>query len=232
MRRLFLDIGAHWGETLEEVLSARWRFDHIFAFEPDEEACGKIKTKFDAALASKKLTLVEAGLSNQTAEATLYGDNAGGGASLFSKKKGIDAKTRRKIDLQQASEFFAQHVSRTDLCIAKLNCEGAEVAILEDLLASGEVFKLDAIMIDFDIAKVRGMGGEARRLRRSLLSAGFSDFQMCDDVMIGETHAGRIANWLFGLDCSDESSTLPADERPGIARPGFARVVSRRIRGF
>lgn len=32
--RIFLDVGAHDGQTLAEVLKPEYRFDRVYAFEP------------------------------------------------------------------------------------------------------------------------------------------------------------------------------------------------------
>src|SRR5690606_36029501 len=98
-RAVFLDIGAHWGETLEEVLSPVWRFDVVYAFEPDPEAVRIIEGKFPADLASGKLVVVPAALSNRDGEADLFGGNEGGGASLYAEKTNIDAAKHETVKL-------------------------------------------------------------------------------------------------------------------------------------
>lgn len=229
-RAIFLDIGAHWGETLEEVLSPLWRFDLVYAFEPDPAAVQILAEKFAADIAAGKLIVVAAALSDRDDEADLFGDNAGGGASLFAEKADIDAGKRARVRLISARRFFAEHFREDDLILAKLNCEGGEIDILDDLAASGEIRRIARMVVDFDIRKVRGKRGLAKRTMRRMREAGFERFMLSENVMVGPDARARTRNALAHMAearalCADPAA-LPAPPR----RPKWTRRLKYALR--
>lgn len=48
MQKIFLDVGRHKGETLEEVLKPAYHFNAVHSFEPQPECCARIRRKFNA----------------------------------------------------------------------------------------------------------------------------------------------------------------------------------------
>lgn len=227
-RSIFLDIGAHWGETLEEVLSPVWRFDAVYAFEPDPEAVRIIAQKFAADLASGKLVLIPAALSDQDGEAELFGGNEGGGASLYAEKSNIDAAKHARVKLIQSSAFFRDHFSADDVIIAKLNCEGGEVNILNDLSKSGEIQKIARAVVDFDIRKVRGKRGLARATIQTMRAAGFDRFLLTEDVMVGPDARARTRNAIAHM-----PEALPYCADPGaLPNPPRRPKWTRRVKTF
>lgn len=224
-RAIFLDIGAHWGETLEEVLSPIWRFDRVYAFEPDPEAVRVLEQKFAAEIAAGKLIIVPAALSTHEGEADLFGDNAGGGASLYAEKMDVDAAKSARIKLISTRQFFAEHFNGNDLILAKLNCEGGEIDILNDLADSGEIRKITRLVVDFDIRKVRGKRGLAKATMQKMRAVGFNRFLLTEDIMVGPDARQRTRNALASMPealplCAD-ASALPNPPR----RPKWTRRV-------
>lgn len=227
-RAVFLDIGAHWGETLEEVLSPVWRFDVVYAFEPDPDAVRIIAQKFAADIASGKLILVSAALSNRDGEADLFGGNEGGGASLYAEKTNIDAAKHETVKLTSSSGFFREHFKSGDLILAKLNCEGGEVDILQDLAASGEINKIARLVVDFDIRKVRGKRGLARATIDKMRAAGFDRFLLTENVMIGADARARTRNAIAHM-----PEALPLCAEPGsLPNPPRRPKWTRRVKTF
>lgn len=222
-RTIFLDIGAHWGETLEEALSPLWAFDLVYAFEPDPEAVAVLQTKFAEALAQGQLVIVDSALSDREGEAFLFGANEGGGASLYAEKSDIDSSRRKPVKLIQARRFFAENLSANDTILAKLNCEGGEVPILNDLIDGGEIGKLARVVIDFDIRKVRGKRGQARTMMRKMERAGFDRFLLAENVMVGVDAIARTRNALASMPearaaCTDLSALPTPPRRPKLTR--------------
>lgn len=222
-RAIFLDIGAHWGETLYEVLSPLWRFDLVYAFEPDPAAVKVLEGKFADAIATGKLRIVPAALSNRTGEAELFGANEGGGASLYAEKTDIDPAVHAAIKLISTRDFFAEHFKGGDTILAKLNCEGGEVDILNDLAASGEIHKIARLVVDFDIRKVRGRRGEARATMNAMRRAGFDRFLLTENVMVGPDQQARIRNALASMPeahalCADPAALPNPPRRPKWSR--------------
>ncbi len=148
MKKIFLDIGAYIGDTASVVI--KYAFDEIHCFEPVKVNNNKIKKKFN----DKKIILHEYGLWNETCEQLIYG--AGNiGSSIFKEKKTTSDVTE-SCKFVKASSWFKENITNEDYVIAKINIEGAEIAVLNDLIDSGEYQKINHILISFDIDKVFG----------------------------------------------------------------------------
>ena len=199
MRKVFLDVGGHFGQTLEEVTRPLYQFDTIYCFEPFPPCADILEDKFD----DPRLRILRHGLSNVTQTLTFYTNGAGDmGASV--KSHPDDPKTiTTECPFVRASEFFTEHIAADDLVIMKLNCEGSECDIMNDLMDSGEVEKLDNVMIDFDVRKYPNHAHEEPALRKRMAEIGFDRVSFCEDVMRGRGHQKRIANWLRSLPWHD-----------------------------
>lgn len=163
MRRIFLDIGAHDGRTTRSVLAFPYRFDHVFCFEPQPFLCQQIRQ-----IADPRVTACEFGLGATTGPVTLYRGGRLDSASLYATKRFHGPVRTEPVHLVRASEWFAWHLLEDDFVVARMNCEGAEVDILEDLFASGEIRKLHGLAVVFDIQKVAGQEHRETAIRAQL----------------------------------------------------------------
>jgi hypothetical protein len=97
-----------------------------------------------------------------------------------------------------ASEWFYLNIGVGDTVFLKLNCEGAECDILDDLLDSGAFSMVTFAMIDFDVRKIA-----SQKHRQAEILTRFNDcgiayprVAITKQVMKGATHQERIKNWL------------------------------------
>lgn len=190
---IFLDVGAHEGQTLEEVTKPSYSFDRIIAFEPMPAQYAHLVARFGAMSA---VELLNYGLADATSARPIYGTNDQMEASIYAAKNDVDATVVTWCQILEASEFFRRHITGDDTVIVKLNCEGAEVPILNNLIDTGEIHKIANVMVDFDIRKVVGREVEEEALLARFREVEFTRFVLCEDVMVGPTHQDRIANWL------------------------------------
>ena len=197
-RLVFVDVGAHRGQTIDEVLRDRWAFDHVYAFEPHPAFFADLKARYADAVEAGRLTLFEAGLADRDGAAPLYGDNAGGGASLM-RKKGADGGDGRTVRLLDTADFIAKHARAGDRFYIKLNCEGAETLVVRRLMMLDDelLARVAEIMIDFDVVKTRGGLWRKRAALGAMRARGFDRYRLAEAVMVGPSHGERIANWLL-----------------------------------
>ena len=214
--KVFLDVGAHEGSTLLAVRDPKYAFDRIYCFEPASSCWPALERLADA-----RVTICRFGLWNQTTTRTLY-DPGSRGASMYADKF-RDAPTHEEIKLVRASDWFRENVRDGDDVFMKLNCEGAEVDIVEDLLDSGLLAGVRSVMIDPDVRKIPSQAHRERELRERLAASALANYAMEDEVMVGTTHRARIQHWL-GV-AGAEERTLRARARQA------AYVVRAALRG-
>jgi FkbM family methyltransferase len=213
--KVFLDVGAHAGWTLMAVRDPKYAFDRIYCFEPSAQCWPALERLADA-----RVTICRFGLWNLTTTHALY-DSGSRGASLYADKFG-DARAVEEVQLVRATEWFREHLRDDDEVYVKLNCEGAEADIVEDLLESGEFSRLRAVMIDPDVRKIPSQRHRERALRDRLAATGFTNYAMEEDVMIGETHRRRIQNWLRSAGAEQRSPWLAVRQAAYVVREALA----------
>lgn len=188
--RIFLDVGAHYGETLDEVIKKKYNFDLIYAFEPSKKCLIKLN-KYK----SKKTIINNFGLGKKLENKELY-SSGGLGANIFLNS---NKQNSERILIKQASTWFKNNIKNNDIVFVKINCEGGECDIINDLLINKQFSKIYNIMITFDVRDIPGKEYEEVKVRKKLKINKLKNFCFSDDVMIGNTHKKRIAFWLKKL---------------------------------
>lgn len=187
--RVFLDVGANNGQTLAAVREPEFAFDKIHCFEPASTCWPKL-----AKLVDRRVAIHEFGLWDRECKQELFAPGHKG-AGLWMKNKSTRSDTEL-CQFRKASTWFHEHVRHGDTVFLKLNCEGAECDILDDLLDSGEFDKVRYAMVDFDVRKIASQRHREAETRARLEPFGFPRIAYCREVMKGPTHAERIKNWL------------------------------------
>jgi FkbM family methyltransferase len=194
--RVFLDIGSHMGETILEAQQAKYGFDRIVCFEPASPCWPALQ-----AIARKdpRVEICKFGLGREDGTIELH--NPGNeGASIINGEGPVE-----EVQIVDAAAWFRDNLHSTDFIVAKTNCEGAEVAIINRLLDADLFGWAVTFLVTFDIRHFPEHRGEEAKLRARLRRSGLRNFCFSDDVMIGTTHQRRIAHWLhlFGIDSGE-----------------------------
>ncbi|MGQ0802747.1 MAG: FkbM family methyltransferase [Actinomycetota bacterium] len=222
--KLFLDVGAHVGETLEAVLDPRYGFDRIVCFEPTSE-CQTQLLGFD----DTRVTVCPFGLWNETTERAIFAPGTLG-ASIFDR--GHDLDEHEMARFVKASDWFRDNVAADDVVYVKLNCEGSECDILDDLIDSGEIRKVEEMVVHWDVRKIPSHAHREGEVRQRLRALGFRNALDAGWVMYGRTVEAKTHHWLHALGADTESTVLRRVRRfrmitvPRIAR-GLRGLVRR-----
>jgi FkbM family methyltransferase len=187
--KVFLDVGANDGGTLHAVRDPKYGFDRIYCFEPASSCWPTLE-----AIRDDRVRVCRFGLWNATCEQTLFAPGSGG-ASLF-QEKFRDEPSTEVCRFVRAGDWFRDNLEPDDEIFLKLNCEGAECDIAEDLLESGDLALVRSVMIDPDVRKIPSLAHRENQLRERLAAVGLTNYFMRDEVMVGATHHARIQNWL------------------------------------
>lgn len=189
-KKIFLDVGAHIGQTLAIALEDKYAFDKIYCFEPVKECCDIIRN-----FKNKRVEVCEYGLWNENCIARLYAPKSRS-ASLFKDKFKFKVRSR-DITLVKASEWFRQNLKEEDAIYLKLNCEGAECGILDDLINSGEYKKIDVLMVDFDVRKIPSQRHLMNEMKAKLNTLDIPKTFFIDEYNLGRgTHDYFTRFWL------------------------------------
>lgn len=192
--KAFIDVGGHEGQTLDEAIKPCWAFDKIYCLEPMPRQSQVLSSRYGNL---EKVSILPYGLSDSTGSAMIYGDNNIMEASMYAEKRDVNACFETECSFVEASTFVWDLAE--DVLIMKLNCEGAEGIILQNLIDTGAIWNLRNVMIDFDVRKIPGMEWKEQHILDQFKEIGFTRYSLCDDVMKGATHQDRIANWLKGI---------------------------------
>jgi len=190
--KIFLDVGAHIGQTLDVVIDPIYKFDLIHCFEPSFACCNQLTSLYH----DPRIVVHNFGLLNEKCQRTLHGAGTIGATVYLEKYRGNDPGYSEVCYFEQASEWFAQKIRPDDIVYMKVNCEGAECDILADLMDSGEIVKVDAVMVDFDVRKIPSQRHREVETLDRLKTFPSVRVLLCNEVMVGRTHAERTRNWL------------------------------------
>ena len=190
-KTIFLDVGSHIGQTLEEVLKDHYNFDEIHSFEPSSQNYDTLCKNFN----KKNIHLHNFGLYNKDTECILYSHHEIG-ASIFKDKVDLCCRDdQEKINLKNVSEWINNNLDLNDMIFMKINCEGCECDIIENLIEYNVFDKINHIMIDFDVRKIPSQKHREGEILK--LIDGKKNIDCCGDVMIGKTHQDRIKAWIM-----------------------------------
>jgi FkbM family methyltransferase len=196
--RIFIDVGGHYGETIDLALDPKWGFDLIYSIEPSAPCVAVLRSYND-----KRLRIEPIALSDHDGTAELQGAGLRG-ASLYAGKRVIERNqkviTAETIKLVRASKWFAATIPSGAEVFLKMNCEGSEVDILSDLLDGDELAKVTSAYIEFDIRKVAGQEHRQAELETRLRGSGLR-YVTTDEKGV------KVTTWL-ARDCPTVKPSL------------------------
>ena len=170
--KVFLDVGAHLGESIPPSLDPIYNFDKIVSFEPVQKCYAAIKEKYSK---NPRVVVHQYGLSNKNDEITIYKPGSEG-ASIYADHTAHQPELMRDSSyaeseictFKKTSDFFKKEISDDDVVVMKLNCEGSECDIILDLFENKQLYKVSNLMIDFDALKIPSQQHKVERVRAIL----------------------------------------------------------------
>lgn len=186
MKKVFLDVGAHTGETLREVLFHD--FDEVLCFEPVRSCIEALRE-----IADSRTTIFAFGLGAVAREVDVFNAGSLGATIHIDGDRGGDVERCQLVDV---GTFFSQHLSPEDEVWMKLNCEGSECDILDRLIDTNEIFKISYLMVDFDVRKIPSLAHREFGVRARLDNVPGLQMFRSEQIMFGPTHESRIRNWI------------------------------------
>jgi FkbM family methyltransferase len=188
MENLFLDIGAHTGEALEEALRPIYKINRVYAIEPSKFGIYKL-TKFK----DTRVKIFSSAVSNYNGVASLYAAGSVGG-SLFSDKH-RHWKNVETVQVKKFSDWAIANLSSSYNIYIKINVEGSEFFILQEILLIYEKFRIKSILLSIDIYKVPSLHIHIEDLKKLILNYPI-------EIKIRESRSisDSIRKWFLGLE--------------------------------
>jgi FkbM family methyltransferase len=197
--KIFVDVGSNQGQTISAILEpthgfnrlfCKYGFDRIYGFEPVPELHQILAATYRDPL----MTFFAVGMWKQTCERPIYSPGSQSG-SIFVDKINVDPAHSTTGKFVRASDWFRDHVPEAGEVYVKLNCEGSEVDIIEDLLDSNEYRKITSLGVSFDVRKIPSQRAREEKLKLRLHAEGHTN---CVDLdRIPGSRRERIQTWLF-----------------------------------
>jgi hypothetical protein len=133
------------------ALNPKYGFEKYLVFEPSLDALDYLRNYID-----EKITLFPFGLGKEDVDTWLY--NSGTvGASIFADKfKGGSGVSKELISIRKASVILKPYLEKNKVYM-RINCEGSEIDIIEELLSASLLRSSHSFLVDFDILKINPM---------------------------------------------------------------------------
>ncbi|MGD9966812.1 MAG: FkbM family methyltransferase [Hyphomonadaceae bacterium] len=209
--KVFVDVGAHNGGSIHSVIEGGYGFDRMVSVEPDPEMVAALQARFAKEIAARRYQIAPVGLSDHLGTAQLIGDNSEGGASMIAGKFAAGVGNAREIELIDWATFLHEYGLGNARLWVKINAEGAEIAILDSILAEGGK-NIESLVVFFDIVKSPFGAWKKWRVMRDLAHAGIP-YLLAENVLIKHGPRKRLNNWLSSFSALKQPP-VPADPPP------------------
>lgn len=189
---VIFDCGANIGLA---TLFFKWLYprSEVFAFEPDRETFALLKRNVEA----NHLTgvqLYNVALSDKTGTADFHVDHAAPGSVRMSLNYQRMPKDTITVETLALSEMIGRQLPDRDIDFLKLDVEGAEGAVLQDLATTERLKRVRELLIEFH----HKIGGERAKLGSFLTTLETQGFDYQVDAVCMPLYArGRFQNIML-----------------------------------
>lgn len=141
---IIFDCGANMGMA---TLYFKWIFPYssIIAFEPNPNSYALLENNIRENNL-ENVQIFNLGLSNEEGEIPFYLDVYNPGTLIGSIKRKRGGAGEISIETIKLSNFMAQH---DEIDLVKMDIEGAETEVVEDLVASGMIYRVKEFIIEY-----------------------------------------------------------------------------------
>jgi FkbM family methyltransferase len=197
--KIFLDVGTNQGQTISSILEpmhgfnrtfSKYGFDRIYGFEPVPELHRAVSEKYRG----KQFRFYPFGLWKETCERPIYSPGTQSG-SIFADKINVDPARSLMCRFVRATDWFRDHLCEADEVYLKLNCEGAEADIIDDLLDSNEYRKITSMAVAFDVNKIPSQSIREEMVKRRLQNQQLTNY-VDFNQLTQNSRRERIQAWL------------------------------------
>jgi len=200
--KIFIDIGAYTGDTLD--LALKYDYDIIHCFEPVPIHYEALIQKVSEMIYGPIIIIHPYGLLDIPRITEIYAAGSDGASIYQSKKQFSHQNNTVKCSFRDAETIFKEFYN-ADCLDVKINCEGAEWPIIERLSTSDRLNQINDLCIHYDVLKVPGMEDKMNVMEQLMddcfegrrLTVGRNK-QIHSDYPGADLSQGKnwVANWL------------------------------------
>jgi FkbM family methyltransferase len=159
--RAFIDVGAFNGDTALKAMGVLGQGWEYFLFEAVPENCDLINRR----IVGYDMHVINAIVGNSTGSrcSPIFVSDQPGCSSVFPDKLtgGVSSERYQWVDAVRLSDFMSTHLTETDDIIVKLNVEGSEYKIIDDLCERNVIHWIDRLYIAWhDEDKIPSLKGQ------------------------------------------------------------------------
>ncbi len=181
--RIFIDVGSHFGETIARL--PQYHIDLIYSFEP-VPGCRDFLNKHYGG--RDDIRILPFGLLGRNVALPIYRP----GSETASLREDYHAYLNEKCgppemcQFVRASEWIIENIPAGNEVFLKLNCEGAECEILEDVLDSEAASRIASYLVAWDSDLIPDLAPRAERLRERMKGLTVHSFRCRRDQTMKE----------------------------------------------
>jgi FkbM family methyltransferase len=150
-RHVFIDGGAHKGETIEHFLATDLyqKYDwEMYSFEANPHLISSILTH-------PKLTVIDKAIWTDEHGIDFYlGESTSSSSVVKDKRTGNLSSEPTRVGSVDFGAWISDNFSLHDFVFVKLDIEGAEYDVLEKMISDGTIDFIDALYVEFHNTKV------------------------------------------------------------------------------
>ena len=161
---IFIDCGAHCGESIILAKDLFGIDTIIYAFEPIPSLATKLEYNWAT---DKRVNIIQAAVSDSNGTANLYlSREFSDGSTIIPTKLTGDLALDSPIQVKtiRLADWIAKNYDSRDSMYVKLDIEGAEFVVLQDLLKSGQNAKISRLFVEWHDDKLPGQAYHEQRI--------------------------------------------------------------------
>ena len=143
--KILIDCGASNGSAIVELDNTYGVFDKIYAIEPNPDNFSQIDS------CNPKIAKLEAAISTAYGNMKLYLSEQYDGSTLYPNKLSGNINNDNFVEVQAIdfSHWLAKNVALGDHVVCKMDIEGAEFDVLEQLLKTRKMNLIDILLVEW-----------------------------------------------------------------------------------
>lgn len=171
-RRIFVDLGAFDGDTIELAMGLYPDTDLFVAFEPSRENLALLRARF---MSHPKVRIMAAAAGTaDVPQVSLYHAAGTYGHSLLQVKENVSANDAEVVRMIDFSRYILDEFQPSDHIVLKVDIEGSEYDLLERMIEQRSIERIATLFCEWHYRRIGVSVSRHRKLVRRLRKEGIA----------------------------------------------------------